>query len=254
MFFVQIKNKKKMHDFLWMYATRFEHGKLVSPNNFYSYKKHLEFYLKEWGGLFDKFGSNISIAQGPSKNRSIWDENKNFRLYEFILSLQNKGHITINKCYLEDYGAYGGYDYESGRTFPTIKDTALKLNIKFKKRPLEIGRLENSFSIHYGDLKINERGKIAYYKNHKFCAIQARNNSFKVLCYLASQPDTNISILKIYREFEPKSKVRELSLKKKKVKGWIKEIKEALKITQDKNRTIDISIVGDDVLLTQDTR
>ena len=142
---VSIGNKKKIEDFIDKYVGEFERGELVSSENFYTYKKHLDFYLPKWELLFEQFGANISIDNGKSIYSPKWND-KELRFYEFILVLNKKGYIAINKCYWETEGIPGGYDPENGRTFQPIKFSSLKLNVKFKKSPQEIIDICNGLS------------------------------------------------------------------------------------------------------------
>ncbi|WP_372519681.1 hypothetical protein [Candidatus Ruminimicrobiellum ovillum] len=241
-FYITIKDREELEKCLKRYIDFFIEDKLINKENtnIYNYKTHLkkavEFFQKE----YEDCGKKLTIDCEEYKNKD-----KKFRLIECLLALQQQGYIKINKFF--------------------YKDENLNILITFLKNPKailnEIETLEKKHYrwIEYGDLKVDKDLGLAQYKDNPIKKLNKASNEFKVLCYLIEHPNKVIHVKKLieitksnkdfkgYRKAGRPSKeieakiLEELDFYMEKIKVCKNDIQKKLGITDDKERTIQIS-------------
>jgi hypothetical protein len=231
------KFKKEVNDYILL----FEQDKLVSSENRFSYQKHLELVEDLFGKQYEQFGRNISI---PSVINDLTGKYKQYRVIECLLSLERKGYVKINEVYIHkkswDIGDLDGIN-KIGEHI-----TKATINVSFLRSPAEISDIYK-YWISYGDLRANERDAVAFYKDNKYPFQAAKGNAFKVLCYLVKNHGQHIKMEDLAKQID--LCITDKKIIKARIKDYIKEIKNHLKISQDTNKTLDIMVVEDSVIL-----
>lgn len=284
---VKLIDKKSLEEFADEYIRNFEEDKLDKGlNNYYSFEKHMSviprFLLEPYFDKFRKAPFTISYNFNYV-NLSLADENlkmdfspegykneiqKNLRLYELLLYLNNKKYITISNNF--GFILYKKFPYlprmrSTGGSRPLIieDEYVLVINITFNKSPIEIYDI-NKYWLYYGDIRINETDGIGFYKQNRYPFQNTKSKAFKLLCYLLKHHGERISVFETYNficsedieeevkltEYEKnKNLLKERKNKKDKIKGYIKEIKKNLKINEDENPSIFITMNDENVML-----
>lgn len=285
---VKLIDKESLEKFVYEYIRNFEKDKLDKGlNNYYSFEKHesaiprflLEPYFDKFRktpftisynfDYIDLFSANENLKMDYSYNLNLCKQEiqRNIRLYELLLYLNNKEYITIN----DNFGIvvfrnlfHTPIRHISRRSEPVDnKKYILGINITFKKSPMEIYDI-SKYWLYCGDIRVNETDGIGFYKQNRYPFQNTKSKAFKLLCYLVKHHGERISVFETYNficsedieeeikltEYEKNKKLlKEKKNKKDKIKGYIKEIKKNLKINEDENPSIFITMNDENVML-----
>jgi hypothetical protein len=231
------KFKKEVNEYIIL----FEQDRLVSSENRFSYNKHLELIEDLFGEQYAQFGKNISI---PSVIANPIMKYKQFRVIECLLSLERKGYIRINEVYIKKRK----WDIEDFDITKKIEEHRTKaiINVSFLRNPAEISDIYK-YWIYYGDLRANQQDGVAFYKENKYPFQATKGNAFQVLCYLIKNHGQHIKMEALAEQID--LGIKDKKVIKSRIKDYVKEIKTNLKISQDTNKTLDIMVVEDSVIL-----
>lgn len=228
---IVLKDKKKVQAFLDAYLDSFKEGNILPPFNIWSYAKNFQelcLYLKE--------------KETESGNKFFTEsklDKEEFLKLETMLYLEKGGLLSIShiKCGATTYGADG--------TGPET-DVYLKFLITLNKTVSEIQDIEK-YWIYYGDIRVNEADGNAFYQSKKYPFSSTKGAAFKLLCYLVKNHGRHVPLSEIATLLELSAKTPKAV--KQKVTDYIGEIKRHLGISKDKNKTLEIMVVKDSVIL-----
>ena len=220
--YINIKKKEKLRELFNRYLDDFIQDRLISNRNFYSFEKTNTLVISVLKDHYQKYGNNFVIS---SKELEA-------RFNELIYFLESKGYLNINSV-----------DFAS--------PTTLNISVTLKMSPYEFEDIEK-YWLYYGDIRINEKDGVAFYKKNKYPFKSTSGKSFKLLCHLVRNHGIKIPIEEAYEAiYIDDSDKKEITFGEKKnyIKDYVKEIKERLKILEDKNPTISIMIRDDSLRL-----
>jgi two-component SAPR family response regulator len=103
--------------------------------------------------------------------------------------------------------------------------------------------------IFYGDLRVNEKGGIAFYKNNRYTFRSTKSKNFQLLCYLVKNHGKEIPVTEVYNIIWPESDKYKEKTKKQAIKDSIQTIKSNLKISLDQRPTISFTFKGNSIML-----
>lgn len=230
---LKLSASNKLTDFFEKYIQEFEIDSLESIQNFYSYQKHIDSLKLIFGSNFDEYGYSFSINKAKLSSE--------FRFYELALSLQNKGHLIFKDC---------AFNIHKIRPGMLGAHTILDIKIQLKKSPIEIFDILHTWDYCYGDLRISSKGNIVYYKKHRYRSKSVPKKTFTLLTFLIKNPGKWFSFNELYNIIDPNNKIpKDTSIRKEKICDYLKDIKQKLGITQDKNPTIEFLISNNRVKL-----
>ncbi len=240
---------KILSGFLKKYINEFKNDELIlnGAKNYYKFNKNLSRFVEIFDIYYEEYGKSFNVSRLRNNEGRSYLLEKEFRLYDLILYLVHEGSITINNC---DFSRID--NQEIGEKDITEK-CILNINLTFKKQPSEIQDIEKYWT-YYGDIRLNEKDGIAFYKKNRYPFKSTKGRAFMLLCKLVKNHGKKILIEDIYdsiAESDKKDKIKNLTLKKKKSKisGYRKEIVENLHILDDEKPTINISITGKYIML-----
>ncbi|GAH86129.1 unnamed protein product, partial [marine sediment metagenome] len=194
-----------LEEYLSRYIDNFANQNLQSINNYYSLDKHLYFITLILEGCYKKFGNFFTIKENfyvyLSNNKFEKDFNSfNFRLYEILLYLEKKEYIKIIDCSFTDR-----YITSLEKVSNDEDKYPFHVKILLKKAPSEFYDIEKYWS-YYGDIRVNEKDGVAFYKNNRYPFKSTKGRVFKLLCYLVRNPGRKISIEEAYKVVSEGSK------------------------------------------------
>lgn len=262
--YLEFDNKKihLLHDYISKYIDEFENNSLHSVVNYYSFEKHLSVIPYIFQGYYEKFGKRFTITEkmdtffsgnqvekiGEDVKVRHFKELKNvFRIFEILLYLEKKKYIKLLDC------SFGSSSYLNFDKVINNEDKySFNISILFFKSPSEIYDIERYWS-YYGDIRVNKKDGVAYYKNSRYPFKSTKGRAFKLLCFLVKNHGKKIPVDKAYRAIIKEDDLGKIDNKfkymKNFIKDYVKEIKKNLKISKDKNPSIDIMVIKDSVML-----
>lgn len=242
-YILKVKNLKTIEAYINKYISAFENNQLRSCNNYYSYEKHFELAEEIWGDSFVDFGRNFAICSDDETEHS-----QHLRSIEFLLSLNKLGYININEMYLKNHRIRSTEVYGGTAVRENYIRKLISLNVHFNKSPAEITDI-HKYWISYGDLRANEQDGVAHYKNVCYPFKSTTGKAFKLLCFLIKNHGKYIPIIEATTFLEESETKLSKQVIKERIKGYIKEIKENLQINKDPKPSLDIKVVGEDIIL-----
>jgi len=240
-------NKEKLLKFINNYINEFKRNNLISLNNNYypfekSYKISINILEK-----YKEYGKKIIIKIPLNdKSRTAFYSNE-ARFIDVLFYLILSRYIKINIINIERTLFEIESDYFEDEFF-------LIITLTFVKTYEEISDLEETW-LSYGDIRLNTIEHIALYKNNFYRFKSADTKSFKLLKMLIESHGKRILISDAYFELNPSDKYKSeyFELKKEVIINLIKDLKRKLKMSQDKDVTIRISIAGKEIFLNSNT-
>lgn len=240
-------NKEKLLKFISNYINEFKSNNLISANNnYYPYGKSYKLSL----GLLEKYKEygkkiNIKIPLNNKSRESFYSIDVRFLEVLFYLILNQ--YIKINIINIERTVFEIDSNYSENEFF-------LIITLTFIKTFEEISDLEETW-ISYGDLKLNPVEHIACFKNNFYKFKSADSNSFQLLKILIESHGKSILIEDIYSKLNIGFRYQSDYFKDKKetVINIIKDLKRKLKMAQDKEAAIRISVAGKEIFLNSNT-
>lgn len=235
--------KDKLLKFVGTYTQEFLSNGLFSLEyNYYSFEKNIKKIVQYLDKYSIDFGNRFNITlplNDDIKSEKIFD--KRFRICESLLYLILKKHIEVNSMTISEITTL------KKENFSLIK-YALNINLTLNKTIDEIQDIFRYWTF-YGDIRINEKDGIAYYKNYKYPFKSTKTKSFKLLCHLIKNSGKKVPVTEAYASIRPDPDNLSNKEKKKIIKDNIKIIKRNLKISTDPDPTISIMITGNDLIL-----
>jgi len=240
-------NKEKLLKFISNYINEFKSNNLISLNsNYYPFEKS---YKLSMGLLetYKEYGKKINIKI-PLNDKSRTDFYSNeVRFIDVLFYLILNQYIKINIINIERTLFEIDSDYSENEFF-------LIITLTFIKTFEEISDLKETW-ISYGDLKLNTVEHIACYKDNFYKFKSADSNSFQLLKILIENHGKSIFIEDIYSKLNIGFRYQSDYFKDKKetVINIIKDLKRKLKMAQDKEAAIRISVAGKEIFLNSNT-
>jgi hypothetical protein len=243
----------KIFDFMNSYLFNFRNDELLSDENYYSFNKSYSIVLNRLKEAYEKYGKifiiePLELLQSDDIEVYTQFDRKN-RFYDILFYLLIQGYIGINfldfKLFIVSNDSPKGQEH---------KLNLLRLSVTMHKSPAEISDIEKYWA-HYGDIRINEADGVAYYKNNRYPFKSTRGRVFRLLCFLIKNHGNKIPLERAYHaiieedDLENVGDKQKPKIMKKYIKDYVKKIKENLKISEDKNPTIDIMVIKDSVML-----
>jgi hypothetical protein len=252
MYFNRSKSDE-IFDFMNRYLFNFRNDELLSDENYYSFNKSYSIVLNRLKEAYEKYGKifiiePVELLQSDDIEVYTQFDRKN-RFYDILFYLFIQGYIGINfldfKLFIVSNDSPKGQEH---------KLNLLRLSVTMHKSPAEISDIEKYWA-HYGDIRINEADGVAYYKNNRYPFKSTRGRVFRLLCFLIKNHGNKIPLERAYHaiieedDLENVGDKQKPKIMKKYIKDYVKKIKENLKISEDKNPTIDIMVIKDSVML-----
>lgn len=251
-----------LQDYISKYIDEFENNSLHSIVNYYSFEKHLSVIPYIFQGYYEKFGKRFTITEkmdtffsgnqvgkiGENVKVRRFEKLKNvFRIYEILLYLEKKKYIKLLDCSFTSY-TYLNFD----KVINNEDKYSFNISVLFFKSPAEICDIAGYWS-YYGDIKVNKKDGVAYYKNNRYPFKSTKGRAFKLLCFLVKNHGEKIPIDRAYYAIIEDDDLGEIGDKlkymKKYIKDYVKEIKKNLGISKDKNPSMDIMVIKDLVMM-----
>lgn len=233
---VKLIDKDVLTDLMSKYIGNFRNGNLKSPeDNFYSFSKCILESANLLDPYYKDYGVNFNIGLALNKNKL---ENKAYdykiRLLESVLYMSNEKYITINGCNIKKDKA---------------NENLIFINVTLNKTFDEILDIEKYWIYSYGDIRINEKDGVAFYKNNRYPAKSTETKAFKLLCHLVKNHGIKVSIEDAYNLFWTDSDKISFDSKKNAIKDSRKEIIKNLKVLQDSQPSFTLTITNEYILL-----
>lgn len=205
------ENKDELTSLIYEYASNFKNDDLNSKNeNFYSFNKCLIETINLLEPYYNDYGKNFNIDIALDKNQLGNKEYDNkIRLIESIFYFLNKKYITINCCNISNL--------KSDKDNKNIIFIGVTLNKTFD----EILDIEEYWNYGYGDIRINEKDGVAFYKTNRYPAKSTDTKAFKLLCNLVKNHGTKVSIEDDYNLFWTDSDKISFNKKKSAIYGLL---------------------------------
>jgi hypothetical protein len=243
-FYLTLGERPLLSDFLHTYISAFETGNLDSLHsgkNYFSYTNHIAQVRDLWEEEFTESGPQITCSAHDAEEKLKSYKMSKLRFYELILSLKKNGYLDIVNC------TYLTLTFSGQDGFPDYRQ-CLFITIKFKKSPKEISDIFG-YWLYYGDLRLNEKDGLAYYKGNRYPSVGTKGKAFSLLCLLIKNPGTKKLITELFDTIAPGEVALKPQTKKDRLEDWIKEIKNNLGLTKDKKPSITITTVKNAALL-----
>jgi len=228
--------RESLLNFIDDYIEKFSKDNLTSEKNYYSINRSIEQVCKQLEDHYNNYGPRFNID-----NKLIG--NDRIRLFELLLYFKEKGLIEIKDC---DFRKHG--------------DNVFNINVDMKKSPQEIQDIYGYWE-YYGDLRVNEKAGVAFYKKNRYPFKSITTKSFKLLCYFIKNSGKEILIDDLYDYLHPDDKdmIGEDGKKKKEktpyknrkqtIKDLIKDIEKNLGITEEKSPLVKFMIIRNKAIL-----
>jgi hypothetical protein len=235
--------KNELSNFLKLYIEAFEKNELISlEHNYYSFNINKEKVLDFLDGYLKKFDRAFNVNISLYKDEIEKKYDKNFRISESLLYLVNEKFIKVNNVNL---GKSPEDEYQDEEL---VNKNVLTINLTLNKSVTEIKDILG-YWIFYGDLRVNEKGGIAFYKNNRYTFRSTKSKNFQLLCYLVKNHGKEIPVTEVYNIIWPESDKYKEKTKKQAIKDSIQTIKSNLKISLDQRPTISFTFKGNSIML-----
>ncbi|MGM0366716.1 MAG: hypothetical protein ACQEP5_09310 [Actinomycetota bacterium] len=241
---IHCKDEMELEKFLKNYIRYFAEDKLYAKKNYCSFQTdyrivciHLIDYYKRYGM---KFIASPDIEEKRYNGITFTAKRQEVRFYEMIFYLASKNYLKIENAFFDDENK------------PNVSD--LNLLIALNKSPQEIMDIE-SYWTSYGDIRINREDGVAYYKNNRYPFKSTKGRAFQLLSFLVKNHGQKLPTERAYHAIVEEDDLENIEEKEKQkimkaaIKDYVKEIKKNLKISEDKNSTIDIMVMKDSVMM-----
>ena len=221
--------KEKILSYLRKYIENFRLNSLISETNYCDFERSMNRAYEIFDILYIKLGSRFNTNKNMEIGSKKIQIEKELRFFEIILYLYFKGYININDCNFRKDN----------------NELNLNVNVNFNRKPSEIFDIQDNW-YYYGDLKVNERDRIALYKNNNYHFRLTSGGAFKLLCLIIQKPNKEITFKEacsfIDSNFDIKKYDKIPKLYKSSIKGYVKEIKKNLRINEDSDKSVDIIV------------